>query len=459
MNWTSKNIAVVETWGLRGGIGGYQDRAINALIENPRGIIVAPAGSGKTIIAARAVEACLIEARNLGAVGIRSLLWIANTTEQVDQAEKALALIHAGLVATVRCVSSALLAELESENAELPDYLVIDEAHHGAAGTWESTIRRASGKARRVMGFTATDHREDGDWAKVEELIGPVVCRIEAEEVETGGHRTSARVRIVTGAAERGEIEKAVEKEVFGEREDGPPMVERAWAKARWEIKAKGTDAGTLRQQVEARCIQQFAVKLGICEHAMRNGAAARIAALHVATGDSVLVLVYSVEQGRAIAAQVPGSRLVFSRMKVREDGRRADIIAGFRDGTIPCLVATSLADEGFDAPRASVLVQVGGGRGISKAEDAFGKFRVTGRLVQRAGRVQRKHGEKEIATIYDFDDVHHRFLASQAKTRRAGYRALGFDIAEIGVAAASGLMFDDSAPSMFDRAPKVVRV
>ena len=87
--WTARNYGIAATWKLRGGAGGYQDRAINALIENARGIVVAPAGCGKTIIAARGIDAMLIEVMrhfvSRGGVGVRRLLWLANTTEQVEQ--------------------------------------------------------------------------------------------------------------------------------------------------------------------------------------------------------------------------------------------------------------------------------------------------------------------------------------------------------------------------------------
>ena len=132
---------------------------------------------------------------------------------------------------------------------------------------------------------------------------------------------------------------------------------------------------------------------------------------------------------------------------RLRDDGRRADIIAGFRDGSIPCLVATSLADEGFDAPRASVLVNSAGGRGISKTEDATtGEKRVSSRLDQRSGRVLRAFEGKREGTIYDFADEHHRFLHAQAKTRKKGYAALGFAVSTVSAASAVGALIDDSA-------------
>lgn len=454
--WTARNYGIAETWKLRGGAGGYQDRAINALIENARGIVVAPAGCGKTIIAARGIDAMLIEVMrhfvSRGGVGVRRLLWLANTTEQVEQARTALALIpkRAAVELFVRivCVTEALEAQLAATSDEdAPDWVIVDECHHGAAPTWKRCIERASRRAKRVWGFTATPHREDGAWPEVETIIGRIVCTVETSEVESGGHRTGGVVRIVEGACGP-DLNEEVQRMAFGERVGKSSLVEELWKKSQWQLRKQGGHgAAELRRKVEARAVQACAMKVGIAENKDRIDAASRIASLHVARGQSVLVLVYSVEQGRAIAERVPGARIVFSKMTVREDGRRADIIAGFRDGSIPCLVATSLADEGFDAPRASVLVNAAGGRGISKTEDATtGERRVSSRLDQRTGRVLRAFEGKQEGTIYDFADEHHRFLAAQAKTRKKGYGALGFAVSTVSAASAVGAMIDDSA-------------
>ena len=458
--WTARNYGIAATWNLRGGPGGYQDRAINALIANPRGIVVAPAGCGKTVIGARAVEACATEAIRSVAGVRRRLLWLANTREQVEQARAALALLPARILASididVECASPALFASLET--LEPFDYFIIDECHHGAATVWRNIIVAVAAKAIRVMGFTATDHREDGNWPEVESIIGSVVCRIETSEVESGGHRTGGVVRIVADACGP-DLNEEVQRGVFGERVGKPSLFDELWKKSQWQLRKQGgKGAAELRKTVENRAIHALAMKLGIAENAARIAAAARIAECHVARGESVLVLVYSIEQGRAIAARVTGARLVFSGMKAREDGRRGDIIADFRSGKIHCLIATSLADEGFDAPRASVLVNAGGGRGISKTEDAAtGERRVTSKLDQRTGRVLRAFEGKRNGTIYDFADEHHRFLCAQAKTRRKGYALLGFDVSVVNVASAVGALLDDSADIFREERREVV--
>jgi len=138
---------------------------------------------------------------------------------------------------------------------------------------------------------------------------------------------------------------------------------------------------------------------------------------------------VFSVEQGRAIQAMVPDSRLVFSKMTVRRDGRRDEIIGAMRDGTVRCLIATSLAQEGLDIPRLNCLVRARGGRGWSRTETAQGGQRHTASIEQETARVLRQFQGKQQASVFDFLDHHHPFLHAAARSRIKGYEALGFDV------------------------------
>ena len=79
-------------------------------------------------------------------------------------------------------------------------------------------------------------------------------------------------------------------------------------------------------------------------------------------------------------------------------------------------MIATSLADEGLDVPRASVLTQAAAGKSKSKAE-------------QRTGRVLRSFHDKTHGTIHDFKDVQHQMLRNQSMKRISLYRSLGYEI------------------------------
>lgn len=407
----------LASWSLRAGPGGYQADGLRALLHARKGVAEMPAGSGKTIVAARCVHALAIGSHRRFRV-----VWLANTIDQLLQGQKAVAVLPPD--ARARFDIDFQFAGEPITDPMTVDVLIVDECHHAAAATWAANIL-ACKRAAYKIGLTATAHREDGLWPEVEKLIGPVVYTVSREVVESQGFTTGGRVAFLLANAE-GEHEAEVEKLAI----TGPDsLFSRFWKKCAWQIKVKGADPATLREECERRATQLAVQKIAIADNEARNVMAADQCRELVEAGHSVLCLVYSVDQGRFIKERVAGSALVFSKMTVRDDGRRADIIQGFRDGAVRCLIATSLADEGLDVPRASALVLASGGRGISKATDRHGKKRHTARIEQRTARVLRAHDGKDFALIFDFYDWQHRFSKAASWTRFAGYKALGFTI------------------------------
>jgi superfamily II DNA or RNA helicase len=415
-----------ELWGLRGGKNGYQHRAISSMLRHKRSITVAPAGSGKTIIAARALEVVLRSAAR--AINV---LWLANTNDQLAQGEKALGIIPPEIAAK-GSVTFAHPSGLAAVDLATIDLLIVDECHHAAAPTWRAAITGCT-NAKIVWGLTATPHREDGLWPEIEDTIGPIACTIERDEVGGGGYTTHGRVEFLVPGQYMG-LDKIVKAATFDKETDeegrSSSFFERMWTKVKWRF--RDCDKGQIAKEMETVRRQAENVKVQeivIANNAVRNAMAAQACRAQAEAGHSVLCLVFSVEQGRSIKEQVPGSALVFSRMTVKNDGRRDDIIQAFRDGTIKVLIATSLADEGLDVPRASCLVLASGGRGISKVEDRDGNKRHSARIEQRTARVLRQFEGKDHGLIIDFYDWQHAFSEAASWTRFQGYRALGFDI------------------------------
>ena len=128
------------------------------------------------------------------------------------------------------------------------------------------------------------------------------------------------------------------------------------------------------------------------------------------------LVLVNSVDHGRELSTQIPFSQLCHSGMGRKA---RAVAVAAFRAGGLKVLIATSLADEGLDVPRASVLILACAGRSAGKVE-------------QRTGRVLRSFAGKDCGIIHDFTDTQHFMLHSQSKARMKLYQRLGYEIASL---------------------------
>jgi superfamily II DNA or RNA helicase len=166
-----------------------------------------------------------------------------------------------------------------------------------------------------------------------------------------------------------------------------------------------------LSDEIYPRVASQVCKEMAIRDNQLRNAAIIRRAWQH--REDWVLILVNSKEHGYALAEKIPGAVVAHSKMGAKA---RRQAIEGFRDGSLHCLIATSLADEGLDVQRANVLILACGGRAAGKVE-------------QRTGRVLRSFEGKAEGIIYDFWDVGFSLTRNQAKRRVEVYQALGYTI------------------------------
>ena len=359
----------------------HQVRAKDALLRVTRGIVKVPAGGGKTIVAAAALDAYARVTR-------LRVLWLANTREQCSQADDALDLF--GLrdrhEITVRCAAGGW-------RGEKPDVLIVDECHHAGADEWADTITRSEATVR--WGLSATPERADERAASVYELLGPVVIVVDRQELTQAGHLTHARV-VFHNPVAKGAIEASVAAVAI-------PEFARRMSRWPW----------LNRDDARNRCLWMEAWKQGIVECQARNDAALQVTRQCLDEGRNTLVLVGKIDHGKMLASHIPGAVLCHS--KVGKKARR-EMIEGTRDGRIQCLFATSLADEGLDIPRLNALVLVTGGRSASKME-------------QRTGRVLRSFEAQEDGVIHDFRDEHHFFLHNQSRARCKLYQSLGYTV------------------------------
>lgn len=366
----------------------YQDPAVAELVSSNRGICHAPAGSGKTIIGAAAIAQWTLP-RFLSRGQKIKAAWICNTMEQVAQGQSAVAAfpaIEAAADITFACYQSSLsLAGFE--------LVILDECHHIAAPEFRKMLNYHEGIR---WGLTATPNRDDDLKKDVFELIGPIVHVVERAALVDSGKLAKAIVMMLQPNRPK-EMESAI-------AQAAGPEIERRMTRF-------GKFSGISEQEMKARVIWQYAQDIGIFENKARNDATVAMANAHA--NDSVLLLIGKIEHGEFLSERIPGSAVVHSKMGAKK--RRA-AIAAFGAGDLPCMIATSLADEGLDVPRANVLILAAGGRSAAKAE-------------QRTGRVLRRFDGKTHGKIFDFMDVQHYFLLAQSKRRMGVYRQLGYNV------------------------------
>lgn len=156
----------------------YQRRAVAKVVAalGNRPILVAPTGSGKTVMATALVEE----------LGLPTL-WLAHRKELIDQAAHRLSChgLSVGIVmadfapmplSRVQVASVQTLVRREKPHARL---IVIDEAHHATASTY-GQILDAYPEAARV-GLTATPFRLDG--RGLGDLFGELVVAATTKEL------------------------------------------------------------------------------------------------------------------------------------------------------------------------------------------------------------------------------------------------------------------------------------
>ena len=145
----------------------YQQQAISDLRAAFRNgaqapLLVAPTGAGKTVIFS-AIAAALAAKGRSGLVLVHRRELITQASRKLTEAGVAHGIIAAGMDganASIQVASVQTLIRRLHTVTEPPDLIIIDEAHHAAAGSWQAIINHWPGVLR--IGVTATPCRLDG---------------------------------------------------------------------------------------------------------------------------------------------------------------------------------------------------------------------------------------------------------------------------------------------------------
>jgi len=412
--WWDSHSDLIKSWKLR---GKYQPEGVRALLLRMGGVLHAAVGSGKTVMAARCLQAICTEWRD----GYwPTVLWLAQTKEQVTQAQEA---INSAGLARIPSIHVMCWQNAKSWSALLPsvDVLIGDEIHASSDALFN--IANACENAWWRIGLTATYVRGDNRELIMEAAFGERVANISQPRVREEGQLGGGEVRFVQ-VHQEGELADPIAKEAAPEIEK---MLRKYRGWARREFKKTRTKAG---KQMVAKAFKEkinkqrrqityrIARNVGVVQNSERNALVASTANEYIAEGLSLLVLVATKEQGRELAELISGSRFVHSTMRVKE-GRRADVISDLQAGELRCMIATSLADQGLDVPRIGAVFMAGGGEGGKEGD----------LVEQRSGRGQRTFAEKHIGLVVDVFDAGHPMLESQSWQRFNAYKRLGFKI------------------------------
>lgn len=170
----------------------YQERAMTAMYQAEEGLLVAPAGSGKTVLGLSMVP-----------LYGQPCLWLTHTRALAYQAldrikeflpsmgEDDVGLIGDGKWKIGRWITVGLIPTLVRRPTELVEMrdrfglVVLDEAHHCPASTFLKVV--SSLNPYFLYGLTATPYRRDRLENLMIQTIGPIIIRIPVAEVENVG--------------------------------------------------------------------------------------------------------------------------------------------------------------------------------------------------------------------------------------------------------------------------------
>ena len=356
----------------------YQIPAIEAMAKTDLGILVAAAGSGKTVMIALSIKMReVMEARPL------KCLWLAGTKELLEQGREACS--NAGILGevTFRCWQG--MAEIPKDI----DLLFCDECHGCGAPNYKALLRTTltksdSGEWVRnciTWACTAAPFREDDQ--DLTPILGPVAYTVPREAIKEAGGVLSG---IYT-------VREFYTKEGYERSQKVIASKVRKW----------------MNDEQVSRVVWQAVLSECITKCEERNVFIAKVCAEF--SGQSILCLCDTVLQCQSVADKVQGAVAFHSKMGAK---KRRDSLQDFKDGIIPILVCTSIAEQGLDVPIASVLIQ-------SRARKARGG------IEQMSGRVLRPYKSQSCGLIVDIKDVSHKMTEIQHYQRVRLYKKWGY--------------------------------
>jgi len=368
--WTDEtHVAAPVAFEERITLSDAQERAVDAALGRRMGVLEAPAGSGKTIMAMaliarrRQPTLVIVHTRELAAQAIAR----ATAVLGLDEGE-------IGLVGDGQCTVGARLtvALVQTLARGIPPalldvgHVVVDEAHHAPAEQMATVLGQFP--ARYLLGLSATPYRRDGLDAVIGFYLGPTLATISKEDLAD---------RLIT---------PGIVKRDTGLRPTGDSFTEIVSELVVWPARNALIVEDVARAVADGRRCLVLSERVGHVQELTRL--------LH--------------ERGIAAAA-------LYGSLGKKARGQ---VVADIGAGVIDVAVATgSLVGEGFDCPRLDALFLAT-------------PVSYHGRVVQYLGRVSRTApGGKRDALVVDYcDDA--RMLWSTWKNRRIVYERQGCAIA-----------------------------
>jgi superfamily II DNA or RNA helicase len=359
-----------------------QSRSLDALLGNGSGVLVAPPGSGKTVIGCALIgeiklpTLILVHRKQLAEQWRSQLIKFLSIDKKSigtygPDCEKRTGIIDIGMIQT--------FARISGSESVLSDYgvVIIDECHHVPAPSFEPALRNIS--ALYFFGLTATPYRKDGLQAIIHMQCGPIVYTMKESEEQKDIDR------------------KVIIRETsFRMPPESPPQppIHEIW---NYLVMDDNRLQQIVSDVIKSLRDRQFPLILSDRR-------------------DHLEALYNSISQNTA-ELKAKGFLLTSGMGKRAMKKLLAEIQEMLVQGELPFILSTgSLIGEGFDLPELSAL--------FLAMPISF-----KGRIVQYAGRMHRTSGKKDSVWIYDYVDSNLGLGISMFRKRVPTYKKMGYSI------------------------------
>ncbi len=350
-----------------------QQEALEAVTKHDFGMLIAPTAFGKTVTAAAVIAKRKVS--TLVIVHRADLMrqWQVRLGSFVGLDEQKIGLIGAGKKNPTGMLDIAVIQSLARRD-DLPELfsqygqVIIDEAHHLTAETFEAVLKQAS--ARYVLGLSATPVRSNGHHPIIFMQCGPV--RHIAKRPAHVPDQLTVRIRHLPT----------------------PSIPPHASIQEVIRLLAEDNDRNA---RIVADAI-----------NALNNGR-------------KVLLLTKRTEHLDLLHTHLANVEypcfMLHGRMKAKERQAIIKALAELPEDAPHILLASAqLVGEGFDhAPLDTLILTL--------------PISWTGTLQQYAGRLHREHASKTDILIYDYVELDHPQLYRMWEKRQRGYRAMGYQV------------------------------
>tara|TARA_R110000824_G_scaffold152177_1_gene323291 strand:- start:10430 stop:11845 length:1416 start_codon:yes stop_codon:yes gene_type:complete len=357
----------------------YQTEAVDQLVRQKEGLVIAPCGAGKTMIGLGAM--IQFATRTVVLVHTHDL-----AKQWKDRIEAQLQTINGDVPTVTICgggkrddsgqIVIAMFQSLAKGRwEELHEWstqfgmCIVDEAHHVPANTFSQVMMSMPAKIR--LGLTATPDRPDGLSAILYWHFGKELYRITTQELIDAGRVLAPRIQ---------------------------------FTRTRWSTPGKMDWPKLITR---------------MCKDEERNEQILSMVLDFVSDGRQVLVLSdrvqHCIDMAELVADNGWSAAALVGKMSKKQ---RAEVLEAANNREVKAIFATTVADEGLDLPGLDTVI-------LTTPTKAMG------RIQQRIGRIMRTAENKKEPIVVDLVD-NSKPLYYLHKKRAKFYRSLGCTVQEL---------------------------